>query len=165
MTMLHHYWQQSASALAIAHPPEAASKSTGYISVRRGHRKKRLHVWIWEQLVGPIPDGMQVDHINGIRTDCRLENLRLVSVEVNARNRGKPINNTSGITGVSEVTIKGVDYFAAYWQHPFTRKRTTKYFSIAKLGYEQAREKAIRVRAIALAELQANHQYTDRHGL
>ena len=41
-----------------------------------------------------------VDHINGVRSDNRIENLRLVSVSGNARNAKRYRTNTSGITGV-----------------------------------------------------------------
>lgn len=43
----------------------------------------------------------QLDHINGITTDNRIENLRDVSNEENGRNRTKPSTNTSGHIGVS----------------------------------------------------------------
>lgn len=41
--------------------------------------------WILER--GAIPDGLQVDHINGIRDDNRLCNLRLVTQRENDQNR------------------------------------------------------------------------------
>lgn len=43
--------------------------------------------WILEH--GAIPDGLQVDHINGIRDDNRLCNLRLVTQRENDQNRRK----------------------------------------------------------------------------
>jgi hypothetical protein len=43
--------------------------------------------WILEH--GAIPDGLQVDHINGIREDNRLCNLRLVTQRENDQNRRK----------------------------------------------------------------------------
>jgi hypothetical protein len=42
-----------------------------------------------------------VDHINGIRSDNRLSNLRVVSRTVNMRNAKKPKTNTSGVIGVA----------------------------------------------------------------
>lgn len=164
MAKLHHYWQQPASALAIAHPLEAGHKQTGYIIVRRGHKKKRLHVWVWEELVGPIPDGMEVDHINGIKTDCRIENLRLVTNAVNARNRGKQVNNTSGVTGVSLINVKGLPYWSANWKDPITNKRMAKYFSVNKLGHDEAMRRAIKHRASVMEVLVRDHEYTERHG-
>ncbi|UWT95466.1 HNH endonuclease signature motif containing protein [Escherichia coli] len=43
--------------------------------------------WILEH--GAIPNGLQVDHINGIRDDNRLCNLRLVTQRENDQNRRK----------------------------------------------------------------------------
>lgn len=52
-------------------------------------------------LMMPIPDGMQVDHINRIKTDNRLENLRIVSRTMNSRNVPTRNNKTSSYRGVS----------------------------------------------------------------
>jgi hypothetical protein len=43
----------------------------------------------------------EIDHINGVRDDNRLVNLRAVSRWDNARNCGRASDNTSGCTGVS----------------------------------------------------------------
>src|SRR5699024_2308960 len=48
-----------------------------------------------------IPNGMEVDHINHIRNDNRIENLRLVSRGDNMLNKSMYSNNKSGVTGVS----------------------------------------------------------------
>ena len=50
---------------------------------------------------GPIPEGMEIDHINHVKDDNRIENLRLVSHRDNSRNRKKRADNTSGFQGVS----------------------------------------------------------------
>jgi len=62
------------------------------------------HRLIWEYVNGSIPDGYFIDHINGIRNDNRIENLRLVTTAENSQNRQTTnSNNRSGakIPGVS----------------------------------------------------------------
>lgn len=55
---------------------------------------------VWIVAGKELPDDKEIDHINGIRTDDRLENLRLVTRTVNCKNRKKRSDNTSGITGI-----------------------------------------------------------------
>ena len=45
-------------------------------------------------------DGLEVDHINHIRNDNRLVNLRFVTAAGNQRNRSRSSNNNSGVIGV-----------------------------------------------------------------
>lgn len=69
---------------------------------RRGMIFRRMyleHVVAWAMQHGEWPTG-QIDHINGIRADNRLENLREVSRAQNCRNARMKSNNTSGVTGV-----------------------------------------------------------------
>ena len=42
----------------------------------------------------------QVDHIDRCKTNNKIENLRVVSIKENSKNRLKSKNNTSGFTGV-----------------------------------------------------------------
>ena len=44
---------------------------------KRPQQKFFLHRFIWEQANGPIPQGMQIDHLNRNKSDNRLENLDL----------------------------------------------------------------------------------------
>ena len=46
----------------------------------------KVHRLIWEAFNGKIPEGFQIDHINTIRNDNRLENLRLVTPKENCNN-------------------------------------------------------------------------------
>ena len=74
------------------------------------------HRLIWLYHYGAWPKG-EIDHVNGDRSDNRLENLRDVPRKINGRNQRKLDANTSGHTGVSwckqtgkwRATIK-VDY-------------------------------------------------------
>lgn len=48
--------------------------------------KEMAHRLVWKTFVGKIPDGFVIDHINTIRDDNRLENLRCVTPKGNANN-------------------------------------------------------------------------------
>ena len=49
---------------------------SGYVRVGR---KTREHRFVWEQAHGPIPPHLVVHHLNGNKTDNRLQNLCLVT--------------------------------------------------------------------------------------
>ena len=57
------------------------------------------HRVAWALYHGEWPSG-QIDHINGVRTDNRISNLRCVSHTENQRNQKRSRRNTSGCTGV-----------------------------------------------------------------
>jgi hypothetical protein len=59
----------------------------------------KAHRLIWKLVSGQEPIG-QIDHVNGIRHDNRLANLRLVNQEENQRNAGLRVDNKSGHAGV-----------------------------------------------------------------
>lgn len=57
------------------------------------------HMVVWAMVHGEWPE-QEMDHINGIKTDNRLVNLRLVSRSENQQNGPMRKNNTSGVMGV-----------------------------------------------------------------
>ena len=82
--------------------PCGVSMKKGYIRMRAGSGRFHAHrlAWIW-CYGGPIPSDREIDHINGIKTDNRICNLRLVTSVQNRWNRSAYRNNTSGHKGVS----------------------------------------------------------------
>ncbi len=71
------------------------------IEVRLNEKPRPAHRIIWEMCNGPIPKGMQIDHIDADPWNNRLSNLRLCTRSQNMMNRGRPIHNKSGYKGVS----------------------------------------------------------------
>jgi len=80
---------------------EVTSKSrNGYVYPCVDGRLVYAHRVIWKMVHGECPE-YQIDHINGIRDDNRLENLRVVSNQENQRNAKRRKDNTSKVVGVS----------------------------------------------------------------
>lgn len=73
----------------------------GYTRIAFEGKQYLRHRIVWLMHGRTIPEGMEIDHINHVRYDDRIENLRLVTAVVNCQNKGKYISNTSGVTGVS----------------------------------------------------------------
>ena len=48
-------------------------------------RHLSAHRLMWEAFVGPIPEGMQINHKNGVKSDNRLENLEVVTPSENTQ--------------------------------------------------------------------------------
>lgn len=72
--------------------PKKIVKSTpndayGYCTVSVNGKTLKYHRIIWILNYGTISREMQIDHINGDRSDNRLENLRLVTNRQNQQNR------------------------------------------------------------------------------
>jgi len=71
-----------------------------------GIRKhKKIHQLVLEAFVGPRPNGCEVDHINRIRDDNRLENLRYCS---RAENNLNKCNTKTDVTETDPVLRKKI---------------------------------------------------------
>ena len=96
----------------------------GYIGMRFDGRYFQAHRLAWLYIKGELPLG-QIDHINGVRTDNRIVNLRDVAHKDNGRNQRLAANNKSGANGVhwfksrgkwrAEITIDGRKVHLGYF--------------------------------------------------
>jgi len=126
----------------------------GHLS--RGYRQLRIygecfmvHRIIWEMEVGDIPEGMVIDHINHIRSDNRISNLRAVTVLENTRNASERKDNSSGVTGVTW------DKFSSKWQAKISVKGKTVH-----LGRFNSLDDA----RIARRQAEAKYKFHKNHG-
>jgi hypothetical protein len=74
----------------------------GYLRIVVNYKEHRAHRLAWLYMYGEFPK-CQIDHINGIRNDNRLLNLRDVTNSENGQNRRKAQanNKSSGLLGVT----------------------------------------------------------------
>lgn len=75
--------------------------STGYIRIKIDDVEYMAHRLVWLYVYGHFPSN-QIDHINCIRNDNRLLNLRAVTYSENGQNQRKAqSDNKIGLLGVS----------------------------------------------------------------
>jgi len=74
-------------------------RKDGYTQVKIDGKLYLTHRLIFLYHHGYLPEN-EIDHINRIKNDNRIENLREVSQSCNRRNCGNPKNNTSNIKGI-----------------------------------------------------------------
>jgi hypothetical protein len=72
----------------------------GYLCIKVNYVKYRVHRVVWLMTYGQWPVG-QIDHINGVKDDNRIENLREVTAQENQRNSHIRVDNVTGVTGVT----------------------------------------------------------------
>lgn len=101
--------------------------SRGYIQITINGSKYLAHRLAWLYMASEWPEDC-IDHINGIKDDNRISNLREATKSENLRNRGAQKNNKSGFKGVyrhksnqkwaSQITINGKQKTIGYFDNP-----------------------------------------------
>ena len=77
-------------------------RPSGYWAVGVFGKRVQAHVIVWELHNGPVPDGMDVEHIDRDRANCKLSNLRLATRTQNMQNTVAHRDSSTGFKGVSK---------------------------------------------------------------
>lgn len=67
----------------------------GYWIIKVDGRNQKYHRYVWMQANGPIPEGYDIHHRNGIKDDNRIENLELIQRgrHMSLHHKGKAISD------------------------------------------------------------------------
>lgn len=125
------------------------SKRTGYTHIKINRKLYAAHRLAWLYIHGELPS-KEIDHIDHVRTNNCIRNLREVTRQENGRNTSIRSDNYSGVTGVN-------------WHKPTFRWHARIYDLSGKnkhLGYfinfEEARQ--------ARKEAEVKFNYHENHG-
>lgn len=97
-------WQITNSNRAVRGSAAGNLARNGYLTIFCNGFRYAAHRLAWLHVYGEWPSA-DIDHINGIRTDNRISNLRSVTGDVNQQNRQRAMKNSK--TGVLGVTKAG----------------------------------------------------------
>ena len=96
----HFIWKKKTCLKVVVGKLAGTINDRGYIVIAISKKLYRAHRLAWFYVHGVWPKD-QIDHVNHVRTDNRLINLREASNQENSKNMSISKNNTSGVTGVS----------------------------------------------------------------
>lgn len=102
--------------------PAGSINNGGYVKIHIDGVYYSAHRLIWLFIFGDWPSypEFEIDHVNGVKTDNRIQNLRKCTKSMNQRNGSMRINNKSGVIGVNWVESKQA-WIARIWDGPHHR--------------------------------------------
>jgi hypothetical protein len=142
------FWQKSINPRGPVGREVGSYNGTGYKHTQIYGTRLLVHRIVWCMNTGGWPEH-NIDHINGIRDDNRMPNLRDVTVTRNRRNVRLLDTNTSGHVGVIWIAPRGK------WRAQITLGDQFKC-----LGEFASVEDAIAARQAASVQ----HGFSERHG-
>lgn len=128
--------QRSPSALAGRQAGSPTKK--GYIAITVRGKKFLAHRLAWFFVFREWPEH-QIDHVNGVKSDNRIVNLREASASDNQCNRPAQRNNQAGVKGLYFETRRGK------WRVRVSRERKEHhvgYFATKEEAYEAWKQAA-----------------------
>ena len=145
------FWKKSLSNRVKVGDQAGSYMSNGYLTVQINKTPWLVHhlIWIIHNDVHPKE---HLDHLNGIRNDNRIENLREAPQKINLRNAKMRSNNISGVTGVSFVAKR--DKYKARIMVNYKEKH---------LGYHLTLAEAVAARENYI-QTHPELGFTERHG-
>jgi hypothetical protein len=100
-----------------------------YLTLRGGERKyyRTIHRLVLETFIGPRPQKMQCRHLNGNRTDNRLENLRWGTSKENEADKRRHKTHSSLKGGINPMSkLSEFQVRAIIYLHKIARYSQTK---------------------------------------
>ncbi len=122
----------------------ATNNGQGYYLAYLNGKQRLVHRIIWEMHYGPVPEGMDLDHINGIRNDNRIENLRIAT---RAENLWNKLGKEGGMKGVyrdkrrkkrpwqARINVNGVTFALGAYK---TQEEAHQAYVVAAAKYHKA---------------------------
>lgn len=92
-------WVEPIGRRSVVGKTAGSDNGQGYLVISIDKKRYRAHRLAWFYVYGYMPEN-QLDHINRIKDDNRIDNLREIGQTCSNRNRGIGVNNNSGIKGV-----------------------------------------------------------------
>jgi hypothetical protein len=126
-------------------PLAPRQKRAGYVTFhlcKNGVRKDPLgHRLVWEAFNGKIQEGLEINHLNGAKSDNRLSNLEACSKSINMRHsfrvlNRKPANNPSLGSKNGSAKLKEADIIAIielYRSGRFTQMQIGKMYKVSQV--------------------------------
>ncbi len=134
-------WRVTRTGTAIAGSVAGCIDNKGYRCILIHRKRYKAHRLAWLHVYGVWPS-MDLDHINQVKDDNRIANLREATASQNMRNRPIFKNNTSGFVGVS------LDKRAGKWTAKIRvngRRDHLGYFHTAEAAHEAYQARAVEI--------------------
>ena len=127
------YWNYSPRANVKTGDEAGSTDAYGYVCIKINQKIYKAHRLIYIMFNGHIPNRLQIDHINGIRNDNRIENLRVVTNQQNQFNK----------------KVKGVDFHkkTSKWRARITRDKQLHHLGLFDTE-EEARQAYLKAKKI-----------------
>jgi hypothetical protein len=142
-------------------------RSDGYLEITVDYSRFLAHRLVWLYVYSSFPIE-QIDHINWIKNDNRISNLREVTQKENLQNQKKRTRMDLSIPmGVVSIKYKGIPIaYVSHWYDISWKLKWSPSFNFKKLWKDNALAQAIAYREARILELNKQGAgYTNRHWL